>query len=81
MLRALRVYAAAQVGRCPYETGSAEADNRIVLPLDTAQQLYGKADQVNVVYVTVNDPANRSSVIDGVERIVGKKAAVQGLGE
>jgi ABC-type lipoprotein release transport system permease subunit len=58
-----------------YETGSAEANNWIVLPLDTTQQLYGKQG-VNLIYITVSDPTNRSSVLDEVKGIVGKKATV-----
>jgi ABC-type lipoprotein release transport system permease subunit len=58
-----------------YESGSAEANNWIVLPLDTTQQLYQKQG-VNIVYITVSNPANRSSVIDEVKRIVGEKVTV-----
>jgi ABC-type lipoprotein release transport system permease subunit len=63
-----------------YETGSAEGDNWMIVPLDTAQQLFGKPG-VNVIYVTVNDPNNRTSVIDRVKQIVGEKATVQSLSE
>jgi hypothetical protein len=59
-----------------YETGSAEADNRIILPLDTVQRLYGKVGQVNVVYMTIN----HSSAIDQVKKIVGEKVTIQELG-
>jgi ABC-type lipoprotein release transport system permease subunit len=59
-----------------YQTGSAEADNRIVLPIEIVQQLYGKTG-VNVVYVTLDNAENPSSVIDQVKQIVGEKAEVQ----
>jgi ABC-type lipoprotein release transport system permease subunit len=63
-----------------YETGSAQANEWVLLPLSTVQQLYGKPGQVNQAYVVVEDAAKRSSTVDNVKKIVGTGAAVLPLG-
>lgn len=59
-----------------YETGSAETDNFVILPLDTVQQLYGETG-VNVLYITLQETNNRSSVINQVKQVVGTKVEIQ----
>ncbi len=62
-----------------YETGSLEADSRIVLPLDAVQRVHGKARQVKVAYVIVRILSNHSSLIDEVKQVVVQKAKIHDL--
>jgi ABC-type lipoprotein release transport system permease subunit len=63
-----------------YESGG-QADQWALLPLGTAQRLYGKPAQVNEAYIVLDDPAKRSSTVDAIRRIVGDDVRVQALAE
>jgi hypothetical protein len=62
-----------------YQTGSAQADQWLLLPFSTLQRLAGKPEQINEAYVVVKDAAKRSQTADELRGIVGDSATVQPL--
>ncbi len=49
---------------------------RIFLPLSTAQQLYGYAGRISVLFVTVNSPKSGERVKKEIEAVLGDQAQV-----
>ena len=52
------------------ETGTSEFDNNIYMPIDTARDLFGKPDEVNVILVRLNEGAVSEDVAEDIIRVL-----------
>lgn len=62
--------------RAVVETGSAEGDAQVYVPLAFAQQFFGQAGRASRVFVTVASPDQREGVMAAIRAALGEAAEV-----
>jgi ABC-type lipoprotein release transport system permease subunit len=59
-----------------FDSGFSLGDNQVLLPLDTAQTLFGLKGKVSKIFVTVDEPGVREEVAEALRETLGEEVDV-----